>query len=224
MKKIVIYTTNDKVISLRLVDKIISSNYFDDYQIDILLTKASFLRKIKILIVIIFFGSIKNFFFQIQKKVSIKEILRKNKNCKLIHKVEENYDFGLSVYCSSKIKTQDFKIYNFHLGSLFNQRGSFIFFYKFIKNWDKINLTFHEISEKFDVGEVINEREIKLNKKHPSSDIFFIYLNNLDFLMESIKKIKNGDKKNYNDYRPLNTVPSFYILFKEIISYYLIRK
>ena len=42
MKKIVIYTTNDKVISLKLVDEIISSNYFDDYQIDILLTKASF--------------------------------------------------------------------------------------------------------------------------------------------------------------------------------------
>ena len=68
MKKIVIYTTNDKVISLKLVDEIISNNYFDDYQIDILLTKASFLRKIKILIVMIFFGSIKKFFFSIAKK------------------------------------------------------------------------------------------------------------------------------------------------------------
>ena len=95
MKKIVIYTTNDKVISLKLVDEIISNNYFDDYQIDILLTKASFLRKIKILIVMIFFGSIKKFFFQLQEKISIEEILRKNKNCKLINKVEENYDFGL---------------------------------------------------------------------------------------------------------------------------------
>ena len=122
MKKIVIYTTNDKVISLKLVDEIISSNYFDDYQIDILLTKASFLRKIKILIVMIFFGSIKKFFFQLQKKISIEEILRKNKNCKLINKVEKNYDFGLSVYCSSKIMIQNFKIYNFHLGNLFNQR------------------------------------------------------------------------------------------------------
>ena len=73
MKKIVIYTTNDKVISLKLVDEIISSNYFDDYQIDILLTKASFLRKIKILIVILFFGSIKKFFFQIQKKYQLKK-------------------------------------------------------------------------------------------------------------------------------------------------------
>ena len=224
MKKIVIYTTNDKVISLKLVDEIISNNYFDDYQIDILLTKASFLRKIKILIVMIFFGSIKKFFFQLQEKISIEEILRKNKNCKLINKVEENYDFGLSVYCSSKIKIQNFKIYNFHLGNLFNQRGSFIFFYKFIKNWDNINLTFHEISEKFDVGLVINEREIKLNKNHSSSDIFFIYLDNLDFLMESIRKINNGDKKNYKDYGALNTVPNFYILFKEIIFYYLIRK
>ena len=37
----------------------------------------------------IFFGSIKNFFFQLQKKISIEEILRKNKNCKLINKVEK---------------------------------------------------------------------------------------------------------------------------------------
>ena len=221
MKKIVIYTTNDKVISLKLVDEIISSNYFDDYQIDILLTKASFLRKIKILIVILFFGSIKKFFFQIQKKISIEEILRKNRNCKLINQVQKNYDFGLSVYYSSKIKIQKFKIYNFHLGSLKNQRGSFIFFYKFIKKWNKIFLTFHEISDKFDVGKIINEREIPLKDNCLSTDIFFVYLKNLDFLNESINKINNSQRKKYDNFEKLNLVPSFFILFKEIFKYFL---
>ena len=67
---------------------------------------------------------------------------------------------------------QNFKIYNFHLGSLKNQRGSFIFFYKFIKNWNKISLTFHEISEKFDVGKIINERELDLKEDCKATDIF----------------------------------------------------
>ena len=55
-----------------------------------------------------------------------------------------NYDYGLSVYCSSKIKLQNFKIYNFHLGSLKNQRGSFIFFINILKI-ERGNTKFHEI-------------------------------------------------------------------------------
>ena len=42
MKKILIYTTNDKVISCHLVNKIISDNKFKNYEFDILLSKANF--------------------------------------------------------------------------------------------------------------------------------------------------------------------------------------
>ena len=219
MKKIIIYTTKDEVISLHLVKKIVANEFFNNYQIDIILSRPSFLRKIKIFIVILFFGSIKDFFKQLKKKVDIEEILS-NKNCNLVEKIEKNYDFGLSVYCSSKITVEKFKIYNFHLGSLEFQRGSFIFFYKFIKNWQKINLTFHEISERFDVGKIINEREIRLAQDCKASDILFIYLKNLDFLMQSIKKIDSLERKEYKNFTKLNLVPSFYKLIKEIIFFF----
>ena len=222
MKKIIIYTTKDEVISLHLVKKIVTNEFFNNYQIDIILSRPSFLRKIKIFIVILFFGSIKDFFKQLKKKVDIEEILS-NKNCNLVEKVEKNYDFGLSVYCSSKITVEKFKIYNFHLGSLEFQRGSFIFFYKFIKNWDNINLTFHEISERFDVGKIINEREIILARNCKASDILLIYLKNLDFLMQSIKKIDSLERKEYKNFTKLNLVPSFYKLIKEIIFFFIKR-
>ena len=56
MKKVVLYTTDDKVISLHLVNKIVSHKKFKNYKFDIILVKAGFLRKIKILIVMIFLG------------------------------------------------------------------------------------------------------------------------------------------------------------------------
>ena len=205
-----------------LLKKIVTNEFFNNYQIDIILSRPSFLRKIKIFIVILFFGSIKDFFKQLKKKVDIEEILS-NKNCNLVEKVEKNYDFGLSVYCSSKITVEKFKIYNFHLGSLEFQRGSFIFFYKFIKNWQKINLTFHEISERFDVGKIINEREIILARNCKASDILLIYLKNLDFLMQSIKKIDSLERKEYKNFTKLNLVPSFYKLIKEIIFFFIKR-
>ena len=217
MKKIIIYTTKDEVISLHLVKKIITNDFFSNYEIDIILSRPSILRKIKIFLVI-FFWPIKDFINQLKKKVRVKEILN-NKKCNLVKKVEKNYDFGLSVYCSSKIKVEKFKIYNFHLGNLEFQRDFFIFFYKFIKNWDNINLTFHEISERFDVGKIITEREIKLENNCKATDILLIYLKNLDFLMESIKKIDSSERKEYKNFTKLNLVPSFYKLIKEIISF-----
>lgn len=221
MKKIIIYTTKDEIISLHLVKQIITSSKFKDYYIDILLTKPSFLRKIKIFIVIIFFGSVKDFLKQIRNKVSIDDIVKCNKNCKIVSQVNENYEYGLSVYCSSKIKLQNFKIFNFHLGNLKTQRGSFIFFYKFLYDWNNISLTFHEISDRFDVGKIINERNIKLDKKCFASDIFFIYLKNKDFLIESINKINEENNKEYKEFNKLYLIPGFFKLFKDITTIFL---
>ena len=79
MKKIIIYTTHDEVISLHLVNSIIADPQFKNYKIDIKLSYPSFLRKIKILFVIIFFGSIKIFLKSLQNKISLKNILDNNK-------------------------------------------------------------------------------------------------------------------------------------------------
>ncbi len=214
MRRIIIYTTNDEYLSLKLVDKIISNDIYKNFKIDILITKANFIRKIKIMFVFLFFGSLKDLFLNLRSKVSIKDIVKKNKNCKIVDGVNQKYEYGLSVYCTSKIKLQDFKIYNFHLGNLQSQRGSFIFFYKFIKNWNSVTLTFHEITEKFDVGKIVNEKKISLEENCKATDIFFIYIKNFDFLIESLNLIESRRKKEYLEYEKINVVPTFINLIK----------
>ena len=95
------------------------------------------------------------------------------------------------------------------VGSLKNQRGSFIFFYKYIFNWTQIELTFHEVSEKYDVGKIYNKRTIYLDNKVNSTKICFLYLDNLDFLSESIKKINTPNFTENKDYEKIILVPSF---------------
>ena len=223
MKKIIIYTTDDELVSLKLVNHIVCSDTYKNYKIDIFLSKPNFIRKIKILFVILLFGSIINLFKNIKKKISIRDIIQNNNNCSLVNIIDQNYDYGLSVYCTSKISLQKFKIYNFHLGSLQTQRGSFIFFYKFFKNWENIYLTFHEIGEKFDVGKILNERKILLDDKCSATDIIFSYLQNMDFLNESIKLVGTNVKKEYLNYEKLHLVPSFATLFIKILFYYFKR-
>ena len=63
-------------------------------------------------------------------------------------------------------------------------------------------------------------KEILLGKNSFASDIFYLYLNNLDFLMESIKRLIPL-KKEYKQFEKLNVVPSFYRLAKEIALFYL---
>lgn len=223
MKKIIIYTTEDKIISLHLVNRIISEKIFKDYEFHILLSKPKLVRKLKILLVLIIFGSIKTFIKNLFNPISITQILSKNLNCKIINVVDKkiDYDFGLSVYCSSKIQLQKFKIYNFHLGNLHNQRGSFIFFYKFLYDWKDISLTFHEISDRFDVGKVINQRKIILEKKCKATDIFFSYLKNQDFLIESINKIGNESGILNKKFEKLNLVPSILDLLRNMFKIFL---
>ena len=220
MKNIIIYTTNDEVVSLKLVDKLLSEEDFKSYNFDIIVNNSSLLRKIKVLIVFCFFGSIVEFFKQFKNKISIKEILNRHKNCKLIDQVERNYDYGLNIYGLKKINLEKFKIYNFHLGSLKNQRGSFIFFYKYIFNWDQIDLTFHEVNEKYDVGKIYNKRTINLEKGVNATKICFLYLYNLDFLKESIKRIELHNFTENKNYEKINLVPSFFRLLNLSIKYF----
>ena len=219
MKKVIIYTTKDEVISLHLVNFIVTDPKFENCKIDIKLSNPSFLRKIKMLLVIIFFGSIKTFFKNLKNKISLAEILNNNKNCKVVKNVIGEYDYGLSVYCSEKIQMQNFKIYNFHLGSLKNQRD-LLFFYKFIKNWNKISLTFHEISEKFDVGKIINEKELDLKEDCKATDIFSLP-EQQRFLIQSINKISNFENKEHKNYDKLHLVPSMFKLLFLITNYFV---
>ena len=220
MRNIIIHTTDDEVVSLKLVDKIISDIEFKDYKFDIFINKSSFLRKLKVLLVFFLFGSINRLLKERKNKISLNDILSNYKNCKIINKIEDNYDFGLNVYGLNKIEPQNYKIYNYHLGSLYNQRGSFIFFYKFIYNWQTIDLTFHEVNNKYDVGKIYNKRTINLEKKTNATDICFLYLQNLDFLKESILKLKDNNFNEYKEYKKINLVPSFMKILKLFFTYF----
>ncbi len=220
MKNIIIYTTNDEIVSLKLVDKILSEIEFKKFQFDIIVSNSSFFRKIKVLIVLIFFGSINDLLKRFKNKISLKELLSKHKNCRIIKNVAKKYDFGLNVYGINKLDIQKFKIYNFHLGSLINQRGSFIFLYKFLYNWNTIDLTFHEVTKKYDVGKIFNKRTINLNINDSATKICFLYLDNLDFLKESINKIEDNNYIEHKEYDKINLVPSFFNLIKLIIRYF----
>ena len=130
-----------------------SQKKFKNVQFDVYFINSKIVRKIKVLLSIILFGSLSHLLSKFLKFKS-KNDLRVFENVNLIDKFEDKkYDYGLSVYYTKRLKVQKYKIYNFHLGSLLNQRGSFIFFYKFFESWNKIDLTFHEI-EKISIREI----------------------------------------------------------------------
>jgi len=217
-KKIIIFSTIDSIISIPLVHHVVSQKKYKKFKFDIIFMKSNFIRKIKVLIVIILFGSIIQLINKIFSGKTIKDLI-KFKNVEIIKRYNnKHYDYGLSIYYTKKLKLQKYKIYNFHLGSLYNQRGSFIFFHKFIHKWSSIDLTFHEIQKKFDMGYIINKKKIKNLKKINAFETMILYLNNLSFLDQSIDKIgKKMRKSKLKRIKKLYTIPTI----KEIFSCYL---
>ena len=217
-KKIIIFSTIDSIISIPLVHHVVSQKKYKKFKFDIIFMKSNFIRKIKVLIVIILFGSIIQLIKKIFSGKTIKDLI-KFKNVEIIKRYDnKHYDYGLSIYYTKKLKLQKYKIYNFHLGSLYNQRGSFIFFHKFIHKWSSIDLTFHEIQKKFDMGYIINKKKIKNLKKINAFETMILYLNNLNFLDQSIDKIENKIRKSkLKRIKKLYTIPTI----KEIFSCYL---
>ena len=217
-KKIIIFSTIDSTISIPLVYHVVSQKKYKKFKFDIIFIKSNFIRKIKVLIVIILFGSIIQLIKKIFSGKTIKDLI-KFKNVEIIKRYDnKHYDYGLSIYYTKKLKLQKYKIYNFHLGSLYNQRGSFIFFHKFIHKWSRIDLTFHEIQKKFDMGYIINKKKINNLKKINAFETMILYLNNLNFLDQSIDKIENKIRKSKpKGIKKLYTIPTI----KEIFSCYL---
>ena len=85
-----------------------------------------------------------------------------------------------------------------------------------------MDLTFHEVNNKFDVGKIYNTRTINLEKKTNATDICFLYLNNLDFLKESILKLKDNHINEYKEYKKINLVPLLKLI--KLMVYYFYRK
>jgi len=71
-KKIIIFSTAESLISIPLVHHVISHKKYKRYEFDIFLTKKDLLRSIKVLLVIIFYGS----FFDLIKSFSNKKKIK----------------------------------------------------------------------------------------------------------------------------------------------------
>ena len=214
-KKIIIFSRRDSVFTIPLI-YYICKNKSKNFNFEVLFHNTNFFRSLKILLVILLFGSFFDLLKVFLKRKKVKD-LKGLKNVQIIKKINKaNYDYGLSINYPKKIKLENikYKIYNFHLGNLINQRGSFVFFYKYKYNWGSIDLTLHRISKKFDVGPIINHRRIKNIKKMNPIKVLALYLNNLDFLVKSIDKIKNRKLINKNNkILKANTEPKLYEIF-----------
>jgi hypothetical protein len=210
MKKIVLYTVNDELFTLPIIKKI-CKNFNKKFSIDIFIGKPSFIRKIKVFLVFILFGSFSNLIFLFKKRTKLKN-LSEIKNVNIVSHNKKKYYFGLSMNYPKKIVLKNYNIYNFHLGNFLNQRGSFIFFYKYLYNWKTLDLTFHKINNKYDSGHILNQKTENIKNKN-ATDICLLYNSNYKFIKKSIGKITHKNKKKLI-YGDLNIEPSFYLIMK----------
>ncbi|WP_415323951.1 hypothetical protein [Candidatus Pelagibacter sp. Uisw_127] len=215
-KKILIYTTNDSIFTLPVVYKI--CKYLKNKKIDIYSVEPKLTRGIKVLTIFFLFGSLFKLLRLINKSVKLEKILNLP-NIKLVKKLDNKYLYGLSLNFPKKIMIKNFNIYNFHCGNFINQRGSFIFFYKFLYDWKNLDLTFHKINSSFDSGYVVNKKRMKISKKD-AVDICRLYLDNYSFIINSLNKINKRNK-----IKPflgkLNKEPSYFLILKAYLCNFL---
>ena len=212
-KRIIIYATNDELFTIPLIKKI-CDDFSQIFFIDIFLSKASFKRRLKILIVFILFGSLFKLINLSKNKITLKDLV-KIKNVNIINHIKKKYYFGISLNYPKKIVLKNFDIFNFHLGSFSKQRGSFIFFYKHLYKWSNLDLTFHKISNRYDCGKIFNKKNINIIKKN-ATDICLLYNNNYKFIKKCITQIKIRRRRKFI-LGKLNTEPSFYLIIKVYI-------
>ncbi len=212
-KKIIIYSAKDKIFTFPILYQI-SKLLSKKYKIDIYLGETNYKRKIKILLVFALFGSMPGLVKLFFKRVELKKIL-KLKGVNIVKDVnKKKYKFGISLFFTKKIIKKNYPIFNLHLGNFKNQRGSFIFFYKFLYNWNHLDLTFHKINEIFDAGTILFKKKIKI-KSMNATDICSIYLHNINFIKKSIATIENKVKiKKNKTIGKLNIEPSFFLILK----------
>ena len=210
-KRVIIYTTGDEIFTFPCVYRI-CTQLNSKYKLDLFIEKPTFSRKLKVLITFILFSSIFKLFKLYKKKTSINNILNIN-DVKIISRSDKNYSFGISFNFPKRIKLKKYKIFNFHLGNFSNQRGSFIYLYMYKFKWKKIDLTFHEINEKFDSGLIIKKKTIDISNRD-SIDVCSLYTENYDFIKNCLNIIIQNIKKKPNKVGKLNIEPTYSEILK----------
>ena len=174
------------------------------YKIFLIESDVSFLKKIKVLICLLLFSKLSTIINIIKNGQKLnKDIIR--------NKMPKKFTLAVSIAHQKKIIKKNKKIYNFHLGNLNNQRGSFIFFYKFKYMWKYISLTCHEITDIFDKGDIICSKKISVKNKN-AVEILNLYHDNFSFISNTIELILSSKfkPKKIINFKKINKTPSFY--------------
>ena len=96
-KKIIIFSTEDNIISIPLVYHVVSQKKYEKFKFEIFFMTPNFFRKLKVLITIFLFGSILDLFKKLYVRKTIND-LKKFKNVNIINEFDnKHYDYGLSI-------------------------------------------------------------------------------------------------------------------------------
>ena len=211
MKKIIIFTQRDFVFTYKILNSILDK--FENYEVYLKFGRSSMYRKAKVFLCLFLFSSIKELISNIRRE-------KLSKKFKFIYdEKHEKFEFGLIINYPKKISAQSYNVYNFHLGNLSNQRGSFIFFHKFKMKWDEISLTVHKITNEYDKGMIINEKKFNC-KKMSSFKVLDLYVKNIDFVKTSIDMIINNNYTSHNvEPEEIYKQPTFYEIIKEKFNF-----
>lgn len=211
MKKIIIFTQRDFVFTYKILNSILDK--FENYEVYLKFGRSSMYRKAKVFLCLFLFSSIKELISNIRRE-------KLSKKFKFIYdEKHEKFEFGLIINYPKKISAQSYNVYNFHLGNLSNQRGSFIFFHKFKMKWDEISLTVHKITNELDKGKIINEKKFNC-KKMSSFQVLDLYVKNIDFVKTSIDMIINNNYTSHNvEPEEIYKQPTFYEIIKEKFNF-----
>lgn len=216
--RVKIFASNDSFFTRPLIFIILNS-FPKDTSFYIHYETLSLNRKLKSILVLFLFSP----FFQFIK-IFLKKKYYLNKNYDYDF---EDYDLGIIINYPKLLKLHKYPLYNFHLGNIENQRGSFVYFYRFLYEWKKISLSFYKLTEeRFDVGMLINSISFNCSKKS-ALDILELYEKNPNFIEKSIslttkKKFYNFKNKK-KGYEKLNVAPSWYLIFKTFFILKIIR-
>ncbi|MBD1147247.1 hypothetical protein IDH28_00265 [Pelagibacterales bacterium SAG-MED31] len=215
--KIAVFSTNDVFITIPLLKKISLDSRIDLKKVFFFKEKNSFIKKIKILILLSFkdFINLTLLFLNsiLQKKTIFKSRLVKNINSQdLINLVNQlNVDIIICINCPQIISDNTIKeikvpIFNFHPGDLPSFRGVLIPFFLMKNKIREACLTFHKIDKFIDKGQLINKKYISLSDKETLLSIYkkiFLSKKSYNFIINSIidhSEVNIKFKKNLNKY------------------------
>ena len=210
MKKILIYSQIDPYFINPILNEI--ANKYINFEIEVYISKPHPKRTIKTIITIFLFSKLLNIFKAFKNKEHL------NSRIKIVNKIKKKYDLILCFGHQNKIKNLNSRIiFNFHLGNLVSQRGSFIFFHKFKYSWNYMALTCHQMTNTLDKGGIINQKKIYV-KNLDAVGVLNLYKKNIIFIFDSINYIlkKNHSYKS-NISKQINKQPTYF----EILKIYL---